>query len=385
MSSSVTDPVRPRVFVSSVMEGFEVYRLAAKAAIEIAGAEAVLVEDYPSLALSPRNACLDGVRSCDAFVLMVGERGGFVAPSDKLVVEEELDQAETSALPILIFVKECERDRRAQSLVSRISDYSTGYFRSTFSSPESLAQKVEDAVQSIALPGGNAGMSSIDDCFTAMANLGDQTSVRFALAPSRNEEVVDPVTMGSDALRNRLMEYAHRGNVGLFSYEVAKSTAVGVSSLVIVQDDTRRIGQTDCARLEIFLNGTILIDANVTNRFPSAQPYSSQAYHEIVDEDIHGRLDASFAFCRVYWEDEDPYMRQQQFGYNAALNNIGYRSIVSDRNPRSSFSMGFGEREPVAAFPAMRNCNRGGFTRSASHVEAILTMFKRQLSQERQR
>jgi hypothetical protein len=108
-----------------------------------------------------------------------------------------------------------------------------------------------------------------------------------------------------------------------------------------------------------------------------------QAYYEIVDEDIQGRLQAAFAFSSLFWEQTDPYMRHQQFQYNAALNNIGYRTIVSDRNPRSSFSVGFGEREPVVAFPDVRSCNRKGLAQPAGHINAILTMLRRQLARER--
>jgi len=75
-----------RVFVSSVIEGYERYREATKKGIISAGAEPVLVEDFPSLAASSRNACLDGVVSCDVIVILIGSRGGWVAPSAKLVV-----------------------------------------------------------------------------------------------------------------------------------------------------------------------------------------------------------------------------------------------------------------------------------------------------------
>ena len=64
-----------RVFVSSVMKGFKEYREAARSAITVAGGTAVLVEDFPSLSSSPRNACLDGVRSCDAIAVIIGSRG----------------------------------------------------------------------------------------------------------------------------------------------------------------------------------------------------------------------------------------------------------------------------------------------------------------------
>jgi hypothetical protein len=380
MSSSATDKMPPRVFVSSVMTGFEDYRQAAKSAISAAGADPVLVEDYPSLASSPRNACLDGVRSCDAFVLVLGNRGGFVAPSGKLVVEEELAQAEASGLPVLIFIQECERDHRAEDLFKRVSDYTSGYFRKTFTTPPSLAATVKSAVQSMAFTGDKADMTPIGDVFAVMPKLDDQCSMRFVVASSRNEQVVDPVTLDSDTVKNSIMELAHRGDVTLFSYEVGKSTSAGVDSLVITQDDDRRAGHLDSARIELFSSGTILIDANVTNRVPSRQSHSMQAYYEVVDEDIRDRLQAAFAFCRLFWDQTDPYLRHQQFHYNAALNNIGNRTIVSDRNPRSSFSMGFGQHEPIVAFPDVRLCSRKGLAQPADHIDAVLTMFRRQLT-----
>lgn len=68
---------RPRVFVSSVVKGFEEYREAARRGIEAAGGEPVLVnEDFPAQPDSPRNACLDAVDSCDIYLAIIGDRGG---------------------------------------------------------------------------------------------------------------------------------------------------------------------------------------------------------------------------------------------------------------------------------------------------------------------
>jgi hypothetical protein len=86
--------IRPRVFVSSVVEDFQAYREADRAAIHAAGGEPILVnEDFSSMQTSSRNACLDAVASSDIFVLTIGARGGWRAPSGRLVVEEELEEA----------------------------------------------------------------------------------------------------------------------------------------------------------------------------------------------------------------------------------------------------------------------------------------------------
>lgn len=98
--------VRPRVFVSSVMEGYGDYREAARLGIQQAGCDPVLAEDLPAQASSPRNACLDGVQSSDALVLLLGARYGWLAPSGRSATEEEYEEARRRQIPILIFVQD---------------------------------------------------------------------------------------------------------------------------------------------------------------------------------------------------------------------------------------------------------------------------------------
>ena len=65
------------------MKGYEEYREAARAGIHQADCEAVLAEDFAAQDTSSRNACLDGVQSADAMVLLLGPRYGWVAPSGR--------------------------------------------------------------------------------------------------------------------------------------------------------------------------------------------------------------------------------------------------------------------------------------------------------------
>jgi len=138
--------MRPHVFVSSVMDGFEKYRLAARQGIIAAGGIQVLVEDFPSLPLSPRTARLDGVASCDIYIGIVGHRGGWTAPSGNLVVEEEYEEARRRKLRTLAFVQDVERDEGAARLVRLFSDYITGMFRQQLSSAGALRIAVEKAL-----------------------------------------------------------------------------------------------------------------------------------------------------------------------------------------------------------------------------------------------
>lgn len=139
---------RPRVFVSSVVDGFEEYREAARRGVEAAGGEPVLVnEDFPAQPDSPRNACLDAVDSCDIYLAIIGDRGGWTAPSGRLVVEEEYDRARAHNLRSLVFLKDVDRDGDAEQLVHKMSDYITGRFRIQFDTPEELEAEVQRALE----------------------------------------------------------------------------------------------------------------------------------------------------------------------------------------------------------------------------------------------
>ena len=123
------DLMRPRIFVSSVMDDFGEHRQAVKRGILSAGGEPVLVEDFPSLSVSPRNACLDGVASCDIYIAILGNRGGWTTQSGKLVVEEEYEEAIRHRITILAFIQLCDRDTDGERLVSKVSNYVDGLFR----------------------------------------------------------------------------------------------------------------------------------------------------------------------------------------------------------------------------------------------------------------
>lgn len=259
--------MRPRIFVSSVIEGFEDYREAARNGILDAGGEPALVEDYPGLSISPRTACLDGVKSCDVLVAVIGDRGGWTAPSGKLVVQEEYDEARQNNLSVLAFIQDVERDEESQRLVDKISDYVSGVFRLTFSSATELRAAVKDSLEPIIqhLKNPEVELSMIEEKLKDPYEIYNEASLRFLLTPERVEEFIDPVSLESPDLKRQLLEIGHSGEVELFSYERPKRTEVGVNEIIILQSDEGRSWDgVDEIRLELTTTGIIVIDSNVT-------------------------------------------------------------------------------------------------------------------------
>jgi hypothetical protein len=187
--------MRLRVFVSSVMNGFEEYRLAARQGIIAAGGTPVLVEDFPSLSLSPRTACLDGVASCDVYIGIVGHRGGWTAPSGKLVVEEEYEEARRRKVRTLAFLQDVERDEGAARLVQLFSDYITGMFRQQFSSAEDLRIAVERALTPLMeqYKSSETNNTMLEEQLQNAHKIQYHTTLRVVIVPERQGELIDPV------------------------------------------------------------------------------------------------------------------------------------------------------------------------------------------------
>jgi hypothetical protein len=93
-----------KIFISSLISGFEPFREAVKSAVATLRHEAVMAEDFGAQPNSPQVACLQGVRSADLVVLLLGASYGYPQRSSGLSAthEEYLEARDTK--PMLVFV-----------------------------------------------------------------------------------------------------------------------------------------------------------------------------------------------------------------------------------------------------------------------------------------
>jgi Domain of unknown function (DUF4062) len=104
-SPLILEAVVMKVFVSSVIRGFEPFREAAVEAVRVLGHEPVRAEDFGASPDSPQQACLAGVRASDAVVLLLGARYGARQASGRSATHEEYLEARERC-PVLVFVQE---------------------------------------------------------------------------------------------------------------------------------------------------------------------------------------------------------------------------------------------------------------------------------------
>lgn len=374
---------RPRVFVSSVVEGFDAYREAARAAIHSAGGEAILVnEDFPSIHTSSRNACLDAVASSDIFVLLIGRRGGWRTPSGRLVVEEELEEARKRRIPILVFIEDVEQDADARKLSKTVSDYVAGHFRVRFQGPDGLESEVTRALRPLVEISQRPTMdrNEILSFFRRPYRVGDQTTLRFVLVPERREEIIDPVKLGSVDFAELLLEIAHSRSIRLFGYGFAKEPpSVSGDALIIEQqggNDWRRGIQA--VRLELHESGAMILDSNVTGRTERVNSSDLMGTFRIATEDVEAALGADFRFATAIYEEVDPYRRHQRFWWNSALSGVGYRTFARNPQPSQAYTLATTERaEPFVAFPEGRPIDRSGIAQPAPEIERAVYTWTR--------
>ena len=138
-----------KVFVSSIVGGFEQYRAATKEAIEALDHEPCLMNDTVTASPEPSQAeCFNEIGTADVVILILGARYGALQESGKSATHEEVDHARSLGKPILAFVEEVDdREPGQEEFLSEIGDWEQGIFWKSFSDPTELAMRIVRALK----------------------------------------------------------------------------------------------------------------------------------------------------------------------------------------------------------------------------------------------
>ncbi len=117
-----------KVFVSSVVTGFEPYRAAAKRAIETVDASPVMCETFGARPYSSERACLTEIEASNIFVLVLGERFGFEQTPGVSVTQQEFHHACDRGIPILVFVQDAPMEPAQTAFKHEVEAYHGGFF-----------------------------------------------------------------------------------------------------------------------------------------------------------------------------------------------------------------------------------------------------------------
>lgn len=140
-----------RVFLSSVISGFEPYRDAAGRAIRTLRHDLIRAEDFGASPAPPQQVCLEGVRRSDVVVLVLGERYGYVQPSGLSATHEEFREARDTK-HLLVFVQDgIVPEPEQKKLIDEVSGWSSGRYRGKFTTLDGLHDAIIDALHRLEL------------------------------------------------------------------------------------------------------------------------------------------------------------------------------------------------------------------------------------------
>ena len=140
----VRDDKRVRVFISSVRRGLEEERDALPGLIMAVGHTPIRFEDFTAQPLPSREACLAGVATADAYLLLLGPNYGYrFEDTGQSPTHDEWTAATMAGMPRLVYRKTGVEFESDQEDFSRsIGDYASGVFYDSFAATPELLTKV---------------------------------------------------------------------------------------------------------------------------------------------------------------------------------------------------------------------------------------------------
>ena len=382
-----TQRPQPRVFVSSVMSGYEEYRQAARAGIRQAGCDPVLAEDFAAQGTSSRNACLDGVQSADALVLLLGPQYGWVAPSGHSATEEEYREASRRHMPILVFVQDgISTEPGQQAFIAKVENYIHGHFRKSFRSSEQLKQLVKDAVMERDLSAVSDSLDGAEGRIHEALNRKPPANeynvwMKTAWTTLRNEEVVDPLELTDDRFRHQVLRLGHDCEPPLFKYERPKQPEASASRFSIIQGALRgAMADEDTTVVAIHADGTLTVLQDVTgDRSGQDTNLNIVTMHRLDPNVVRDRLERAWSFVAAWWNEHDRFLRHDSLLYNIGLYEIGHRSF---EDPREHIRGGgllippACPHNPLTVLKRSRRVSRSGLNGPGAEITRIIRMIE---------
>lgn len=368
-----------KVFVSSLIGGFEEFRAAARSAIVALRHEPVVAEDFGARASSPQISCLQGLRSADLMVLILGSRYGSVQGSSGVspTHEEYLDAR--GKKPILTFVQSgIEREEEQAKFISEVSEWQTGHFRESFKTADELRDMVTRAIHDYEL--ANAA-GPVDVGAVSAAALGLLPKIRqnrqsssptlhVGIAAGPIQRLLRPAELEAANLADAIHQQALFVEPKLFSKSKGVEQRIEGSALVLEQESG--------AKIELAEDGSLLLSLPLEPT--DGRRLNGFGGFAIIEEDVLRELAAALAFAAWLLEKIDPTHRVTHVALAASIeasDYMGWRTQAEqDANPNSGTMRMGNAKQPVSS----TGCPRAALRFKAIELaEDLMVPLRRQL------
>ena len=317
-----------KVFISSVIQGYEEYRKAVASAVSLADHEVIRAEGLTSQSITPQQTCLGAVRESDIVILLLGSDYGAVQSSGLSATQEEYNEAVGEQKQILAFVEEVENwDPKQEEFVKEIEDWSTGLFRNSFRSVDDLRNKVIKSLFNLA----RAESLDIDELSSyakSILPIGWENSSKWpmlfvAVAAGPRHEVIRPSQLESQQIITAIQQMAMFGQNAVFDQYANTSSSIARECLVLEQDQSA---------ITIDEYGTVLITQPAVRS--SNDPGFN--YPMIIEEDIQKSIARSLYFIGEVLDVVDELHRLSHLAPLVALSNGNFTAWRTEAEHRAN-------------------------------------------------
>lgn len=368
-----------KIFISSLIGGFEDLRAAARSAIVALRHEPVVAEDFGAKATSPQIACLQGVRSADLVVLILGARYGYVQGSSGVSPTHEEYLEARARKPILIFVQEdVEREEEQSKFIDEVSAWDAGHFRASFRTADQLRDLVTRGIHDYQLANAAGPLDKGALSAAALAllptfhkNSQGSPALWVSIAAGPNQRILRPAELEASTLIEALQQQALFVQPKLFSSSKGIETRIVGAALVLEQVRGNMI--------QLDENGSFLLRLCMDQK--DTRGGNGFGAFAVIEENVLRELSSALAFGAWLLDKVDPTQRVTHVALAAAIeasDYMGWRTQAEqDASPNSgAMRMGGGQHRPIASTDRARAALR---FQSVELAEDLLVPLRRQM------
>lgn len=337
-----------KVFISSVMQGFADERQAAESAVKSLGLVPIMAEQFGAQPLSPRRACLEGVRKSDFFLAILGSRYGDERDSGKSPCEEEFDEAQQQGLPIFSFIKDCERDKKQEAFKDRITSYEQGYFVRLFDSTDKLFRQITESLSQY---------SSTTDVYITISQASShvQKHIKFlksitscdpslatvVLPSDQREPYMTAIELSQNEEKEAFQQAALFGETAVFSPQKGVVLVDGREHLELRQIESNR---QPCDMITFNPDGTLAWISCLSTEQETG--YNLFDFHVIDEKKLETKLMAFYCYASWFYQRLSVSKKPIFSLYTtvALFNEQGKKLGKKPASPPGSMSIGMGFR-----------------------------------------
>ena len=232
---------RVKVFVSSVIGGYEHFRSAASSAIDTLGHTLLRSEDFPASAETAQQACLSAVRESDIVVLLLGRRYGAPQASGLSATHEEYREARDQK-PVLVLIEaNVTAESQQDAFIHEVQEWASGHVAAAFSTPEDLKSKVVRSLHDHELAKSTGPVDESEMLERARALIPEQrgsaslASLIIAVVGGPHQQVLRPIELEDPDLARDLQREALFGDLAILEPSEGTEVTIEEDNLVLAQ------------------------------------------------------------------------------------------------------------------------------------------------------